>query len=183
MLHSERPPYEGNRRYRAQARLAQGCREDPGPNDHGVELRCHPFLEHRVVGASWSTHHDDRYYSDPDTFDPFRWAELREEGGESLKHQFVRTSPEYIAFGHGSHAWYGFRFDESSSGHADQRIPSPGRFFATNELKTMMAHNILNYDLKLEVPSAPRDHVTRWHALFPSPAVRALFRKRQDTIT
>lgn len=25
-----------------------------------------------VVGASWSTHHDDRYYSDPSIFDPFR---------------------------------------------------------------------------------------------------------------
>ena len=58
-----------------------------------------------VVGASWSTHHDDQYYSDPSTFDPFRWADMREDG-ESLKHQFVRTSPEYIAFGHGSHAWY-----------------------------------------------------------------------------
>ena len=61
-----------------------------------------------VVGASWSTHHDARYYSDPNAFSPFRWAELREEDGENLKHQFVRTSPEYIAFGHGSHAWYAF---------------------------------------------------------------------------
>ena len=66
-----------------------------------------------VVGASWSTHHDDRYYSDPNAFNPFRWAELREEDGEGLKHQFVRTSPEYIAFGHGSHAWYAFCHCES----------------------------------------------------------------------
>ena len=66
------------------------------------------------------------------------------------------------------------------SGRANRWTASPGRFFAANELKLIMAHIILNYDLKLEDPSAPRDHITRWHTLFPSPAVRVLFKKRQD---
>ena len=41
-------------------------------------------------------------------FDPLRFADMRSEEGASIKHQFVSTSPEYVPFGHGKHAWYVF---------------------------------------------------------------------------
>lgn len=59
-----------------------------------------------VSAASMTIHHDNEYYSDPEVFDPWRFADLREEEGEGLKHQMVSTSLEYIPFGHGKHAWY-----------------------------------------------------------------------------
>ena len=58
-----------------------------------------------VVAAAHSTHHDEAHYADARTFDPFRFAKMRESEGEGLKHQFVNTSLDYISFGHGRHAW------------------------------------------------------------------------------
>ena len=59
-----------------------------------------------VVSASDSAHHDEANYADPDVFDGFRFARMREGDGEDTKHQFVHTSLDYMAFGHGRHAWY-----------------------------------------------------------------------------
>lgn len=59
-----------------------------------------------VAGASTATHRDARSYENPDTFDPMRFADMCSEEGDNLKHQFFGTSPEYVAFGHGKHAWY-----------------------------------------------------------------------------
>ena len=59
-----------------------------------------------VAGASTATHRDARNYDNPEVFDPLRFADMRSEEGASIKHQFVSTSPEYVPFGHGKHAWY-----------------------------------------------------------------------------
>ena len=56
--------------------------------------------------ATHAMHHDNATYPNADEFDPFRFARMREEDGEGTKHQFVNTSLDYLAFGHGKHAWY-----------------------------------------------------------------------------
>ena len=49
---------------------------------------------------------DEEIYEDPLTFKPFRFAEAREGADVSAaKFQMVTTSPQYLAFGHGKHAW------------------------------------------------------------------------------
>ena len=55
-----------------------------------------------------STHRDAENYADPNVFDPFRHINLRDEsvGTDGLKHQFVSTASNYVAFGIGKHAWY-----------------------------------------------------------------------------
>ena len=58
-----------------------------------------------VVAASGPLHHDESKYADPNVFDPFRFSRMREQEGESTKHQYVNTSLDYVAFGHGRHAW------------------------------------------------------------------------------
>ena len=58
-----------------------------------------------VAAAAVTAHSDDASYPDPAVFDPFRFARMREIDGEGTKHQFVNSSLEYIAFGHGKHAW------------------------------------------------------------------------------
>lgn len=56
---------------------------------------------------------------------------------------------------------------------------SPGRFFAVNELKTMMAHVVLTYDVKLEEDGVIPEATWFKHTLRPNPTARVLFRKRQ----
>ena len=53
---------------------------------------------------------------------------------------------------------------------------SPGRFFAVNEIKAMMAHVVLTYDIMM--PELPR---TRWSgfARIPDNNAEVLFRKRR----
>ena len=53
---------------------------------------------------------------------------------------------------------------------------SPGRFFAVNEIKAMMAHVVLTYDFMM--PELPR---TRWSgfARIPDNNAEVLFRKRR----
>ena len=59
-------------------------------------------------------------------------------------------------------------------------INSPGRFFATSEMKLLMAHVIVTYDVKLEgdgtIPHAPYFG----HLGTADPHARVLFRKRID---
>ena len=126
-----------------------------------------------VATASHAIHHDEVHifsnfkgfltnavqatYPDADTFRAFRFSEMRDT--ESLKHHMVTPNLDYLLFGHGRHA-------------------CPGRFFAVNELKAMMAHLLLTYDVKLEnegVPPPPR-----WFgpALIPDGKAEVMFRAR-----
>ncbi|KAJ7660426.1 hypothetical protein B0H17DRAFT_832480, partial [Mycena rosella] len=49
-----------------------------------------------------------------------------------FKRHMVSTGTDHLPFGTGKHA-------------------CPGRFFAATELKAMLAHLVLNYDVKAEV--------------------------------
>ena len=60
-------------------------------------------------------HHDPEHYEDPETFNPWRFVELRNDAiakdgvGEDMKvprFGVVSTSAEYVTFGHGRHAWW-----------------------------------------------------------------------------
>jgi cytochrome P450 len=59
-----------------------------------------------VAVAFQATRLDNGVYDNADKFDPFRFANMREEDGDDAKHSFVSTNPDYLAFGHGRHAWY-----------------------------------------------------------------------------
>ncbi|KAF8145980.1 hypothetical protein K438DRAFT_1629082, partial [Mycena galopus ATCC 62051] len=58
-----------------------------------------------------------------------------------FKRQMVSTVVDHLPFGTGKHA-------------------CPGRFFAVTELKAMMAHLVMNYDVKAEVEGVrPPDNI------------------------
>jgi len=59
-----------------------------------------------VVVAMLPMHLDEAYFSDASQFHPFRFSELREDNGEDKRHLFASTSPSYVSFGYGTHAWY-----------------------------------------------------------------------------
>ena len=62
----------------------------------------------RVEVAAHPLHHDSAVLERADEFDAFRYARVRAGAagqGQGARHQFTSTSPEYVPFGHGSHAW------------------------------------------------------------------------------
>ncbi|PCH34273.1 cytochrome P450 [Wolfiporia cocos MD-104 SS10] len=112
-----------------------------------------------VSAASTSTHYDGEYYENPDVFSPFRFSDRRTEESERNKHHYVSTSPDYIGFGHGKHA-------------------CPGRFFAANELKVMLACVVLQYDVQFEDGKKRPENVWVATNTYPAPDAHVLFRKR-----
>ena len=53
-------------------------------------------------------------------FDGFRFEKMREQGGESMKHQIVTLDLDFVLFGHGRHAWYA-----DSAARKVSLIPTP----------------------------------------------------------
>ncbi|KAK9414413.1 hypothetical protein SUNI508_11255 [Seiridium unicorne] len=76
--------------------------------------------------------HDERYFQDPEVFDGLRFWKMRHQSEEAANRwQFTSIGDYNINFGIGKHA-------------------CPGRFFAGNEIKVILAHLVLNYDIKLK---------------------------------
>ncbi|EGN95203.1 hypothetical protein SERLA73DRAFT_77211 [Serpula lacrymans var. lacrymans S7.3] len=108
---------------------------------------------------SIATHHDGETYENPGVFDPFRFAHLQTEKGQEIKRRMVSVSADCIAFGYGRHA-------------------CPGRFFAATVLKTMMAHIVVTYDVKMEKEGVVPDNQTFSFSTFPHPEAEVMFRRR-----
>ena len=61
-------------------------------------------------------------------------------------------------------------------------LNSPGRFFAANELKAMMAYVVLNYDVKLppEANGVRPQNLEIGPVVIPNQTAHVLFKKRKD---
>lgn len=59
-----------------------------------------------MAASAYSAHLDPGSYESAETFDPFRFSDIREDEKESTKHQMVATGSDYLPFGLGRHAWY-----------------------------------------------------------------------------
>ena len=117
-----------------------------------------------VVANMVSIHSDPDIYPEPSTFRPWRFSEMRDRSvDDALKHQAVNTSTDYLAFGHGRHA-------------------CPGRFFAMNELKAMMAYVVMNYDVRTEKEGVRPPNYDAGLSVLPNPMAKVLFRKRVSSV-
>ncbi|KAI0254422.1 cytochrome P450 [Lactifluus subvellereus] len=112
-----------------------------------------------AVPAS-AAHRDEETFTKPDEFDGFRFSKLRERDGDlTSRHQVISTSAEQLSFGLGRHT-------------------CPGRFFAANEVKALLAHMVVTYDMKFEEGKcAPPDHCIAGMCI-PG-RTNVMFRKRQ----
>lgn len=73
---------------------------------------------------------DPDVYEDPEVFDGFRFVKLRDESGlDDARLQYASSNLNNMAFGYGRHA-------------------CPGRFFASCEIKMIMAYLLMHYDFK-----------------------------------
>ncbi|KAG9226001.1 hypothetical protein CCMSSC00406_0009098 [Pleurotus cornucopiae] len=75
-------------------------------------------------------HRDARVYPSPYAFDPFRFSRLRETEDSGMKYGFTTVDDHFLSFGAGRHA-------------------CPGRFFASMQLKIIIAITLLDYEVKL----------------------------------
>ncbi|KAJ5638390.1 hypothetical protein N7490_008269 [Penicillium lividum] len=110
-------------------------------------------------------HMQEDVFENANEFDPWRMYKLRSKQGEELKHQYVMTSDKNLHFGHGKHA-------------------CPGRFFAANEVKTLLVLLLMRFDMTLE--STTWDEIRRGltYAVSRNPLDNAVieFHNRTDQI-
>jgi len=116
---------------------------------------------HFVAVASYATHRDPKNYPNPEEFQPFRFADMRDEG-DSIRHQTVSVGLDWVNFGGGRHS-------------------CPGRFLAVYQLKSMLAHVLLNYDVKMPNDGPRPKNFWFGHHIVPNMTAHVLFRKRKQT--
>ncbi|KAJ7717646.1 cytochrome P450 [Mycena maculata] len=103
-------------------------------------------------------HHSQANYTNGGAFDPFRFSRMREEAGEGIKHQMASLTHDFLTFGLGRHA-------------------CPGRFFAVNEQKLIMAHVLVTYDFKLKDGVSAEDEWV-WIVGSANKTAEIMFKKR-----
>lgn len=102
---------------------------------------------------------DSKLWDSPEKFDGFRFAKLREQPGNEHKFQHSSTGVDNINFGHGVWA-------------------CPGRFFASAEIKVVMAHLLTHYDIQL-VPGKPKPGPLHFgYAILPDAEGEVMLKKR-----
>lgn len=118
-------------------------------------------------------HNDESIYPNADQFQPFRYVDARDSviantetgkyGTEDMikkaNYGLVSTSADYQPFGHGRHA-------------------CPGRFFAANELKLLLAYMVLNYDIQM-LKTRPEG---RWVGPTVLPPMKATIKVRRRKV-
>ncbi|TLS20929.1 uncharacterized protein PpBr36_10739 [Pyricularia pennisetigena] len=105
---------------------------------------------------------DPEIYEKPHEFDPRRFLRLRDKSSNNAN-QYVSTSNEMFAFGHGKHA-------------------CPGRFLASSELKVALAHMLLKYDWELDETDTMPKFFDNETAHMTSPTVKLRIRRRREEI-
>ncbi|KEZ41314.1 hypothetical protein SAPIO_CDS7416 [Scedosporium apiospermum] len=83
-----------------------------------------------IVCPSAEVMRDPEFYSNPDTFDRYRYFNLRSRSEERNLHHFVSVSIDNMNWGYGPHA-------------------CPGRFFANTQLRVIVTHVLQQYNLKM----------------------------------
>ena len=110
--------------------------------------------------STHNAHFNDKVYDDPLRFNGFRFSKMREDS-TTKKVGIVSSSQDHLPFGHGRHV-------------------CPGRYFAACELKLMLAHIIMTYDVKLEVEGVRPPDMWVMTSCVPNPNANVLFRKRAN---
>lgn len=103
---------------------------------------------------------DPAYFPDPETFDALRFYRQRQRGGEDAnRHQFTTLSDTNLNFGAGKHA-------------------CPGRFFAGNEVKMILAYFLISFDIKLKEGQERPKSMLLMMSRTPDPNAEIMFRRR-----
>ena len=131
---------------------------------HRIALKDHTLSDGTSVRkGTWiaapleAIHRDDAYYHNASQFDGFRFSRLPDH--ENARNQIVSTSQISLTYGVGPHA-------------------CPGRFFAANEVKTLVAHLLINYDMKMKEEGVRPEAMHLGVHLIETDKADVCFRKR-----
>ncbi|KAF3018969.1 hypothetical protein E8E14_012215 [Neopestalotiopsis sp. 37M] len=117
-----------------------------------------------IESAHASIVQDANLYSNPESFDGHRFMNLRAGAipdplgyKNKEQHQFVTATKDFMAFGYGRHACTPIASCPTNSialmtlhnGKLTSSMTSPGRFFAANEIKLILARILLEYEFRM----------------------------------
>ncbi|KAL6161324.1 hypothetical protein ACJBU6_00444 [Exserohilum turcicum] len=115
-----------------------------------------------IEAPTYSIYHDDHLYPDAHTFDGFRAYKMRKNtmlDEVSARNHFVNVNDQNLGFGYGRHA-------------------CPGRFFANNEIKLILAKLLLEYDIKMVDGMTTRwPNIEHGAECLPDPSKEILFKR------
>lgn len=105
---------------------------------------------------------DERYFPGAQAFDALRFFRMRQRSDDDAnRFQFTSISDTNMNFGAGKHA-------------------CPGRFFAGNEIKMILAFFLLRFDMKLRDGEARPKAMMLMMSKTPDPNAEILFRRRSS---
>jgi cytochrome P450 len=112
---------------------------------------------------------DPALYPDPGTFNARRFSDLRAfrtsdpiNYKNREQYQFIAVTKENMGFGYGPHA-------------------CPGRFFAANEIKLILARLLLRYDLRLPDGAKVPPRIVQGSSSQVDPRLPIEFRRVKDS--
>lgn len=112
-----------------------------------------------------SIHYDEDIYPDAHRFDPFRFVAPQSQHDGPWKAESATGKPTTTS-------------DDQFFGFGTSKNPCPGRFLAVHEIKLILGHILLNYDLEY---SKTKTQLTNLLALkVPKTDVTVRVRKRSD---
>jgi cytochrome P450 len=114
-----------------------------------------------IAVANYAINKDPRIYESPEIFDGYRFVKLRSQPGNANRYQYTSNSVTALDFGYGRH-------------------PCPGRFFVSTEIKIILAHLVLHYDITLDGTDERPPNLYKGVLIIPHPESRILLRKRAD---
>jgi ent-kaurene oxidase len=113
----------------------------------------------RIAFPLYQVSNDEDLWENPSEFDGFRFEKLRNIPGNESKFQFTASGTNNLDFGYGTHA-------------------CPGRFFAANEIKTILIHLIDHFEFKFKGSMGRPDSFWTPGGYIPDPSVRVLLKRR-----
>lgn len=104
---------------------------------------------------------DPSLYPSPEVYDPFRFCKPQHINSPELsgRVQYVASNPSSLGFGYGRHA-------------------CPGRFFAAQEIKAIMAYILRHYDMQFSEGQGRPPSMPVETQLLPDPTATVEFRMR-----
>ncbi|KAF9779922.1 hypothetical protein IL306_001092 [Fusarium sp. DS 682] len=116
----------------------------------------------RIAVPGYSVLQDSEIYPEPKAYKPLRFYESRQNDADeyvkSARNALPTATQHFLAWGLGRNA-------------------CPGRFFASNEIKMLIAYILLNYDIE-HLPERPRN---TWIAQNRIPPMKATLRIRKNS--
>lgn len=103
---------------------------------------------------------DERYFPNAKAFDALRFFRMRQRSDDDAnRFQFTSISDTNMNFGAGKHA-------------------CPGRFFAGNEIKMILAYFLINFDIRLKEGESRPKAMMLMMSKTPDPNAEIMFRRR-----